>query len=157
MHNGVDYAAPRGTPVGAIAGGTVLFVGKKGPNGNLVALKHTNGWQSYYAHLSKFAQGMKPGTTVKQGTVLGYVGSTGRSTGPHLHLGIKDERGFIDPLKVHSTRGSSLKAKSLAQFKGQLRDLDAKLDKTTILAPSDLPDDPEPEGNDKGVGEGIEN
>lgn len=135
MHNGVDYAAPRGTPVSAIASGTIAFAGRKGANGNLVSLKHANGWHSYYAHLSKFAKGIKTGSKIKQGTVIGYVGSTGRSTGPHLHLGIRDNKGYIDPLSVHSTRGSSLRGKRLARFKGAVAKLDRVLDKVKILPP----------------------
>ncbi|MDA8337834.1 MAG: peptidoglycan DD-metalloendopeptidase family protein, partial [Nitrospiraceae bacterium] len=83
-HHGLDYAAPVGTPVSAIGDGTVVFAGKKGQYGNLVIIKHPNGYKTYYGHLSRFG-GIKSGTKVRQGQIIGYVGSTGLATGPHLH------------------------------------------------------------------------
>lgn len=148
MHNGVDYAAATGTPVKAIAAGKVTFVGRKGANGNLVALRHSNGMTSFYAHLHGFARGLKTGQEVRQGQVIGYVGSTGRSTGPHLHLGVKSSGGFIDPLSIKSTRSAGLSGYPLKRFKGAVQDYDKLLAKVEIKPPSTGPDEPVLTGGD---------
>ncbi len=88
-HQGIDYAAPTGTPVSAVADGTVTFAGWKGGNGRLVTIKHGGGYLTTYGHLSRFAKGVAPGRRVAQGDVIGYVGSTGLSSGPHLDFRIK--------------------------------------------------------------------
>ncbi|MBT5829038.1 MAG: M23 family metallopeptidase, partial [Candidatus Latescibacteria bacterium] len=85
-HHGIDYAAPKGTKVWAIADGTVSFVGPKGALGNYVEIKHKNGYKTGYGHLSKFPRGLRKGQKVKQKQTIGYVGATGRATGPHLHF-----------------------------------------------------------------------
>ena len=99
-HNGCDFAAPPGTPVYAIGAGVVTFRGDAGPSGNLVQIAHEGGIESGYAHLSRFAPGVVSGTRVEGRTLVGYVGTTGRSTGPHLHLSVKRNGGFIDPLSL---------------------------------------------------------
>jgi hypothetical protein len=96
-HNGTDFGAPVGTPVVAASGGKVAFVGRAGPNGNMVTIAHDGGYQTGYSHLSRFAKGLKAGARVEQRQTLGYVGSTGRSTGPHLHFSAKKGGRFIDP------------------------------------------------------------
>ncbi len=96
-HNGTDFGAAVGTPVVASAVGKVSFVGKAGPNGNMVTLQHAGGFQTGYSHLSRFAKGLKVGNRVEQKQLVGYVGSTGRSTGPHLHFSAKKNGRFIDP------------------------------------------------------------
>lgn len=83
-HNGIDYAAPKGTPIMSIGDGTILEAGYGGGNGNYIKVKHNNTYTSQYLHMSKFADNIKKGATVKQGEVIGYVGSTGLATGPHL-------------------------------------------------------------------------
>lgn len=105
-HNGCDFGAPPGTPVYSIGAGIVSFRGDAGPSGNLVSVLHEGGIESGYAHLSRFAPGIVPGTHVEARTLIGYVGSTGRSTGPHLHLSVKKNGMFIDPLtlKMDATR-----------------------------------------------------
>lgn len=85
-HHGIDYAAPKGTKVWAIADGTVSFVGPRGALGNYVEIKHKNGYKTGYGHLSKFPRGLRKGQKVKQKQTIGYVGATGRATGPHLHF-----------------------------------------------------------------------
>ncbi|HSC86689.1 MAG TPA: M23 family metallopeptidase [Polyangiaceae bacterium] len=95
-HNGTDFGAPSGTPIGATAPGTVIFMGPAGPSGNLVKLKHAGGYESGYAHLSRWVPGMKVGDTVERMQLVGYVGSTGRSTGPHLHFTIRKDGAYID-------------------------------------------------------------
>nr|QGT50784.1 hypothetical protein Elusimicrob2101_0470 [uncultured Elusimicrobia bacterium] len=99
-HLGIDYAAPTGTPVQAVADGTVKFVGKKGGFGNFVEIKHANGYTTMYGHLKSFGKGVKAGAKVKQGQTVGYVGSTGLSTGPHLDFRIKEKNKFVDFLKM---------------------------------------------------------
>lgn len=99
-HNGCDFAAPPGTPVYSIGPGVVTFRGDAGPSGNLVQIAHEGGIESGYAHLSRFAPGVVSGTHVEARTLVGYVGTTGRSTGPHLHLSVKRNGMFIDPLSL---------------------------------------------------------
>ncbi len=99
-HTGVDFAAPRGTPVWATADGTVDFVGVKGGYGNVVEVRHSNGVSTLYAHLSAFAQGVRAGTRVSQGQTLAFVGATGWATGPHLHYEFKIANVHQDPMKV---------------------------------------------------------
>lgn len=99
-HNGTDFGAPMGTPVYAVAAGTISHIGPQGPSGNLVLIEHPNGLETGYAHLSRFAQGLKKGDKVEAQQLVGYVGSTGRSTGPHLHFSIKKAGVFIDAMTV---------------------------------------------------------
>lgn len=138
-HLGVDYAAPTGTPVRAVADGAVSFVGPKGGNGNLVSIKHGYGYESGYAHLSRFARGLKAGQRVEQGQVIGFVGNTGLSTGAHLHFGLKHDGTYIDPLERRDIRRPALKGRQLAEYArrvGALRDL---LDKIAVPAPAASP------------------
>jgi hypothetical protein len=96
-HNGIDFGAPIGTPVVAAGAGKVSFVGRAGPNGNMITIAHDAGFQTGYSHLSRFAKALKAGMRVEQRQTIGYVGSTGRSTGPHLHFSAKKNGRFIDP------------------------------------------------------------
>ena len=99
-HLGIDYAAPVGTPVQTVADGTVRFAGWKGGFGNFVEIKHANGYATMYGHLKSFGKGVKVGAKVKQGQTVGYIGSTGLSTGPHLDFRIKEKEKFVDFLKM---------------------------------------------------------
>ena len=99
-HLGIDYAAPSGTPVQAVADGTVRFAGKKGGYGNYIEIRHANSYTTMYGHLKGFAKGIKAGKKVKQGQTIGYVGSTGLSTGPHLDFRVKEKNKFVDFLKM---------------------------------------------------------
>ncbi len=99
-HNGVDFAAPVGTPVYAAAAGTVTSVGPAGPCGNRVEITHTGGITSVYCHLSRFTQGLRTGMHVEQRQLIAYVGQTGRVTGPHLHFGIRKNGVFVDPMSL---------------------------------------------------------
>ena len=100
-HLGVDYGAPTGTPVIAVANGTVVSAGWSGGGGNMVRLRHTNGYETYYLHLSAFGRGVRRGVRVMQGQVIGRVGSTGLSTGPHLDFRIRRNGTFVNPLLEH--------------------------------------------------------
>ena len=100
-HLGVDYGAPTGTPVIAVASGRVVSAGRSGGSGNMVRLRHTNGYETYYLHLSAFGPGIRRGARVTQGQVIGRVGSTGLSTGPHLDYRIRKNGTFVNPLLEH--------------------------------------------------------
>ena len=126
-HHGVDYAASTGTVVWAAAGGTIKFAGTKGANGNLVVIRHPNGFESYYAHLSRIERGIRSGRKVSYRDTIGYVGSTGRSTGPHLHFGLRRGGNFIDPLRVLNQPGRPMPRASLKSYKRHLRKMKRKL------------------------------
>jgi len=115
-HHGVDYAAAYGTPVVAIGDGVVTYAAKKGANGNIVKIKHNGTYTTAYLHLSKFGKGIRSGTHVKQGDVIGYVGSTGRSTGPHLDFRFYRNGKAIDPLKVKSPPANPVDTTYLAEY-----------------------------------------
>ena len=115
-HYGVDYGAPTGTPVRATANGSVVFRGRSGGAGNMVKLRHPNGYETSYLHLSKFDRRACRGCRVRQGEVIGYVGSTGLSTGPHLDYRVKRSGRYMDPLKLKSEPAPSLEGSTLADF-----------------------------------------
>ncbi|MBR5724541.1 MAG: peptidoglycan DD-metalloendopeptidase family protein [Bacteroidales bacterium] len=116
-HTAVDYAAPTGTPVHAIGDGTVMRIGwDGGGGGNRIRLKHAQGYETSYMHLSKFAPGLKVGSRVSQGDLIGYVGSTGMSTGPHLDFRVFQNGKAIDPLSLNSPASEPLDAKYLEEF-----------------------------------------
>ncbi|MEM7249322.1 MAG: M23 family metallopeptidase [Acidobacteriota bacterium] len=116
-HNGTDYAAPRGTPVRSMADGIVRYAGWRGASGRLVVVEHENGLKSYYAHLHRIQPGIKAGKRISQKQQLGTVGSTGRATGPHLHLGIKRNGKWVDPQKLKmKRRGEGLPAREKKAF-----------------------------------------
>jgi murein DD-endopeptidase MepM/ murein hydrolase activator NlpD len=121
-HLGVDYAAPSGTPVWASASGRVVECGKKSGSGNTVVIAHGNGLATRYYHLSRFAAGMKVGRQLRQKELIGYVGSTGLSTGPHLHFAVTKNGTFVDPTKMQAVRESGVadKAGFLAAIKPRL-------------------------------------
>ena len=100
-HLGVDYGAPTGTPIIAVATGTVVSAGRSGGSGNMIRLRHTNGYETYYLHLSRFARNIRSGARVFQGQEIGYVGSTGLSTGPHLDYRMRKNGTFVNPLIEH--------------------------------------------------------
>ncbi|HLU68991.1 MAG TPA: peptidoglycan DD-metalloendopeptidase family protein [Kofleriaceae bacterium] len=115
-HYGVDYAAPSGTPVWAAAAGKIVFRGRRGGAGNCVIVKHDNGYQTTYMHLSKFRKGQKVGQRVRPKDVIGYVGMTGLATGPHLHFSVKANGRYVDPLKMKMSRGAGVAKKDRAAF-----------------------------------------
>ena len=115
-HLGVDYAAPMGTPVHSVADGTVIFAGWGGGGGNTIKIKHAGGLQTGYLHLKNFAKGIKVGSKVSQGQTIGYVGSTGTSTGPHLDYRIWQNGTPIDPLKVTQQPQDPISKKHRSDF-----------------------------------------
>lgn len=127
MHTGTDFAAPRGTPILAAGNGVVEKAGRNKGYGNFTLIKHTNGYQTGYAHQQKFAPGISPGARVRQGQVIGYVGSTGLSTGPHLHFEIRINGKPVDPLRVRLPRGRVLQGEYLASFQAERQRIDTLL------------------------------
>ena len=115
-HYGVDYGAPRGTPVRVTASGTVTFAGSSGGAGRMVKVRHANGYQTSYLHLSGFARGVRRGTRVAQGEVIGYVGSTGLSTAPHLDYRVQRSGRWLDPLRLKSEPVEPIPRQEIAAF-----------------------------------------
>lgn len=127
MHRGVDFAAPSGTPIMAAGDGVVADAGWHGDYGNLVVLKHTGTFETAYAHMSRIATGLHPGQHVRQGQVIGYVGATGRATGPHLHYEVRIRGQATNPMLVKMQPGQQLAGKELATFRAVADALDHKL------------------------------
>lgn len=144
-HNGIDYSAGTGTPVWAAADGSITFAGERGANGNLVAIRHAGGYDSFYAHLSRIAPGMRPGVAVRQRQLIGYVGTTGRSTGPHLHFGLQHHGRNIDPARELNGPGRPLPASDMTAFRRAVRQLDAELARIPLAAAPVGPRTREPE------------
>src|SRR5690606_22861564 len=127
MHQGTDFAAPSGTPIYAAGNGVVEMAGRKGGYGNYVRIRHGSAYQTAYAHMKSFATGPKKGAPVKQGQVIGYVGTTGRSTGPHLHYEVHLNGKQVNPLKVTLPRGEKLKESEMADFATRRADVERQL------------------------------
>jgi murein DD-endopeptidase MepM/ murein hydrolase activator NlpD len=127
MHTGVDWAAPYGTPIFASGNGVVEKAEREGGYGNYVRLKHANGYETAYGHMSAFAKGMEPGKKVRQGQVIGFVGSTGMSTGAHVHYEILVNGRFVDPMRIKLPRGRSLDGTLLTSFEKERDRLDAMM------------------------------
>ena len=127
MHTGVDWATPYGTPIFASGNGVVEKVGWEGGYGKYVRLKHNNGYETAYGHMSAFAKGMEPGKRVRQGQVIGFVGSTGMSTGAHVHYEILVNGRFVDPMRVKLPRGRSLEGPLMASFEKERDRLDTQM------------------------------
>jgi murein DD-endopeptidase MepM/ murein hydrolase activator NlpD len=116
MHTGVDWAAPPGTPIYAAGNGTIEKAGWEGGYGKYIRIRHTNGYETAYGHMLAFARNMQPGTRVRQGQVIGFIGSTGLSTGPHCHFEILVNGRFVDPMRIKLPRGRVLEGPVLASF-----------------------------------------
>jgi len=127
MHTGVDWAAPTGTPIIAAGSGVVKKAGWAGGYGRQTIIRHANGYESSYNHQSRFAKGIVPGARVRQGQVIGYVGSTGMSTGPHLHYELLVNGAKVDPMRVRLPNGRALKDEELVAFKAERERIDALL------------------------------
>jgi murein DD-endopeptidase MepM/ murein hydrolase activator NlpD len=125
MHMGVDFGAPPGTPIKASGNGTVEFSGPNGAYGNMVKLKHADGYETLYAHMSRLAENISSGAKVNQGQTIGYVGATGRTTGPHLHYEVRLNNKPVNPMKVAVAGGRQLQGAILQAFLSH---------KSTILA-----------------------
>ncbi len=134
-HTGVDFGAPTGTRVKATGDATVTFAGRKGGYGNLVILRHSNGYETYYAHLSAFASGIRTGRSVGQGQVIAYVGSTGASTGPHLHYEVRIAGRPQNPMTIKLPGSPPLAVAQRARF---LQETASWSDKLALLRGTNL-------------------
>lgn len=140
-HKGVDFRAPQGTPVMAAGDGKVLLASRSGGLGNCVKISHNKTYTTAYAHLSKFAKGVRPGKFVKQGMIIGYVGRTGRATGPHLHFEVHKNGVHVNPNSVRSMSSGKLEGRLLKSFLAAKKTMDtqiAHLPITSTLALKDL-------------------
>lgn len=132
MHTGVDWAAPSGTPILAAGSGVVETVERRSGYGNYVRIKHANGYKTAYAHMRGFADGMRPGVKVEQGQVIGYVGSTGLSTGPHLHFEVLVNNRFVNPMTIHVPQGRQLTGRLLAEFMRERNRIDELMQRSPV-------------------------
>jgi murein DD-endopeptidase MepM/ murein hydrolase activator NlpD len=131
MHRGVDFAAPSGTPIYAAGNGTIVFAGRKGGYGNYIRIRHNGNYETAYAHMTGFARGMRTGRRVNQGQVIGYVGTTGRSTGPHLHYEVLRQGQQVNPMRIRMPSRRTLAGAESKRFQG----LRAALDQRYALLP----------------------
>ena len=115
-HNGIDWSATIGTPIVAAGNGVIEFAGFKGEFGNHVRLRHANGYQTTYSHMSRFGPGIREGVRVRQGQVIGFIGNTGLSAGPHLHFEVLVNNRFVDPMKIQVPRERRLSGKEATDF-----------------------------------------
>ena len=127
-HNGVDYGAPRGTPVRTVGDGVVTKIGRYGGSGKMIVVNHQAGYQTKYLHLSGFKKGVRRGSRVSQGETIGYVGSTGYATGPHLHFEMSKYNRIMNPLRVNIPHYSEpIPKKALADFQKHIRHIDGNI------------------------------
>ena len=135
-HSGVDFAAARGTPIMAAGTGTIRRAGRYGGYGNYVSIRHSDGYVTAYGHMKKFARGIKRGVRVRQGQTIGYVGTTGLSTGPHLHYEVHKNGRKINPMSLATLSGKPLLKSELPAFKTRIAEIDAlRGDAKPALAP----------------------
>jgi len=125
VHRGVDFAAPKGTPIYAAGDGRIEHSGWKGAYGKYIRIRHNSEYSTAYGHMSRIARKSGKGKRVRQGQIIGYVGTTGRSTGAHLHYEIMRGGRQTNPLKVRMPSGRKLKGEELARFKGARTELDS--------------------------------
>jgi murein DD-endopeptidase MepM/ murein hydrolase activator NlpD len=117
MHTGVDFGAPTGTPIKAAGAGVIDLAGRHGAYGNTIVIKHGDKYKTLYAHQSRFAAGIRAGVRVNQGQIIGYVGTSGRSTGPHLHYEIRVSDRPVNPTAIRAAGGTVLAGKDLQNFR----------------------------------------
>ena len=117
MHAGVDFGAPQGTPIHAAGDGVIAQAGREQGFGNTIIIKHSEKYKTLYGHMSRFADGIRAGVHVNQGQVIGYIGSTGRSTGPHLHYEVRIDDHPVNPTNIRAAGGVQLAGKDLVNFK----------------------------------------
>lgn len=137
MHTGVDWAAPYGTPIFASGNGVIEKAEWEGGYGKYIRVKHNNGYETAYGHMSAYAKGMEPGKRVRQGQVIGFVGSTGLSTGAHVHYEILVNGRFVDPMRVKLPRGRSLEGPLMAGFEKERDRIDAQMNQRGSARVSD--------------------
>jgi murein DD-endopeptidase MepM/ murein hydrolase activator NlpD len=127
LHSGVDWGAPFGTPIFAAGNGEIEEIGLKGGYGKYVRIRHPNGYETAYGHMTAFARGLDVGSKVRQGQIIGFVGSSGMSTGSHVHFEIIVNDRFVDPMRIKLPRGRVLAGDALQGFDKDRDQLDAVL------------------------------
>ena len=138
-HLAIDYAAPVGTPIYTVGDGVVMAMSRHKANGKYIQIRHNSVYESYYLHLSKFAKGLRKGKKVSQGQIIGFVGNTGISTGPHLDFRMKKNGKFVDPRKIKAPQEKSLSKDKLMGFQHSVKPLLAKLASSNIITTSKRP------------------
>lgn len=136
MHTGVDWAAPTGTPILAAGNGVIEHAGRKGAYGNYVRIRHANGYQTAYAHMSRIAPNAREGIKVRQGQVIGYIGSTGLSSGPHLHYEVLVNTRFVNPMSIQVPREKQLDGKQLAEFQKERSRVEDLMHRVPVMSAS---------------------
>jgi murein DD-endopeptidase MepM/ murein hydrolase activator NlpD len=133
MHTGVDWAADPGTPILASGTGIIEEARHKGYNGNYVRIRHANGYHTAYSHMTRIGSGITPGVKVRQGQVIGFVGSTGLSSGPHLHFEVLVNSRFVDPMSIQVPRERKLEGKELAEFQRERARIDELMRRAPVM------------------------
>lgn len=136
MHTGVDWATTSGTPILAAGNGEIEEAGRKGQYGNYVRIRHANGYQTAYGHMRRVGSGVAAGVKVRQGQVIGYVGSTGMSSGPHLHFEVLVNKRFVDPLKIKVPKERQLEGRELLSFQRERARIDELMRRAPVKTAS---------------------
>ena len=136
-HSGVDFAARRGTPIMAAGTGTIKRAGRYGGYGNYVSISHSDGYATAYAHMKNFARGIRRGVRVRQGQTIGYVGTTGLSTGPHLHYEVHRRGRKINPMSLATLSGKPLLKKEMPAFQTRISEINTLRDNTHVTLPQE--------------------
>jgi murein DD-endopeptidase MepM/ murein hydrolase activator NlpD len=132
MHTGVDWACAAGTPIMAAGTGVIEEAGRKGEYGNYVRIRHANGYKTAYGHMLRIGNGVAPGVKVRQGQIIGYVGSTGLSSGAHVHFEVLINTGFVDPMTIQVPRERQLSGRQLADFQKERGRIDALMRRSPV-------------------------
>ncbi len=133
MHAGVDWAGPRGTPILAAGRGQIEYAGRKGQYGNYVLIRHANGYETSYAHMQRVARGVTPGAKVRQGQIIGYIGSTGLSSGPHVHYEVHVNGRHVNPMTIKVPRERQLKGRELLEYQRERARIDALMRQAPVM------------------------
>jgi murein DD-endopeptidase MepM/ murein hydrolase activator NlpD len=134
MHTGIDWAGTVGTPILAAGTGVLEDYGRKGGNGNYARIRHANGYETAYSHMSRFAPGLSVGSKVNQGDLIGYLGNTGLSTGPHLHFEVLVNKSFVDPMSIHVPRDRQLSGRQLTEFQKERTRIDDLMQRQPVMS-----------------------
>lgn len=132
LHSGVDWAGPIGSPIMAAGNGTVEFAGREGGYGNFISIRHANGYKTRYGHLLRFAEGVAKGVKVRQGQIIGYLGNSGLSTGPHCHFEVLVNNRFTNPLSIKIPRSRQLQGRLLSEFRREKARIDDLMHRTPV-------------------------
>ena len=135
MHTGVDWACATGTPIMAAGSGVIEEAGRKGEYGNYIRIRHANGYKTAYGHMSRFASGVSEGVKVRQGQIIGYVGTTGLSSGPHVHFEVLVNSSFVDPMSIQVPRERQLAGRQIADFQKERARIDDLMRRNPVSCP----------------------